>query len=58
MPVGSEPCFQRLVRLCRRADGKLPEEQLEAVAFVPLIGAEGWPEPGGEQRTVRRSGSG
>jgi protein-L-isoaspartate(D-aspartate) O-methyltransferase len=51
MPVGGDPHFQWLVRFCRRrADGKLLEERLEAVAFVPLIGAEGWPEPDGTQR--------
>jgi protein-L-isoaspartate(D-aspartate) O-methyltransferase len=58
MPVGSDRFLQRIVRLSRRTDGKLLEEQLEAVAFVPLIGAEGWPEPRGEQRTARRSGFG
>jgi hypothetical protein len=58
MPVGSELCSQRLVRLYRRADGELLEEPLEAVAFVPLIGAEGWPEPGREQRAAQRSASG
>jgi protein-L-isoaspartate(D-aspartate) O-methyltransferase len=54
MPVGSDHFFQRLVRVCRRADGTFLEEQLEAVAFVPLIGAEGWPESGG----ARQSGPG
>ena len=57
MPVGSDQFSQRLVRLYRRADGKLLEEHLEAVAFVPLIGAEGWPEPGREQRAAQRSAS-
>jgi len=43
MPVGDEPCSQQLVRVRRRADGTLFEEALEPVAFVPLIGAQGWP---------------
>jgi protein-L-isoaspartate(D-aspartate) O-methyltransferase len=56
MPVGSDAHFQWLVRHCRRpADGKLVEERLEAVAFVPLIGAQGWPEPGGAKRIGRRA---
>ena len=51
MPVGGDPHFQWLVRFCRRrTDGKLLEERLEAVAFVPLIGVEGWPERDGPQR--------
>jgi protein-L-isoaspartate(D-aspartate) O-methyltransferase len=52
MPVGSDPSFQQLVRLRRQADGEIVEDQLEPVAFVPLIGAEGWPEPQPEQRTT------
>ena len=57
MPVGSDRFFQRLVRRCREADGRVVDETLEAVAFVPLIGAEGWPEPGRDQPTLRRSNS-
>jgi protein-L-isoaspartate(D-aspartate) O-methyltransferase len=45
MPVGSELSFQQLVRLRCQANGEIVEDQLEPVAFVPLIGAEGWPEP-------------
>jgi protein-L-isoaspartate(D-aspartate) O-methyltransferase len=58
MPVGSDQFSQRLVRLSRAPDGTLLEQPLEAVAFVPLIGTEGWPERGGERRLGRRSGSG
>jgi protein-L-isoaspartate(D-aspartate) O-methyltransferase len=43
MPVGDQPRAQWLVRARRRADGTVSEEALEAVAFVPLIGAQGWP---------------
>jgi protein-L-isoaspartate(D-aspartate) O-methyltransferase len=58
MPVGSEPCLQRLVRISRRADGVLTDEQLEAVAFVPLIGEQGWPEAGAERAGRHHSRSG
>ncbi len=43
MPVGEDPYSQRLVRVRRRADAGVSEDRLEAVAFVPLIGAQGWP---------------
>jgi protein-L-isoaspartate(D-aspartate) O-methyltransferase len=43
MPVGPEPDWQRLVRVTRRDGDHYDREELEAVAFVPLIGAEGWP---------------
>jgi protein-L-isoaspartate O-methyltransferase len=33
--------MQRLVRVTRNGDG-FDTEDLEAVRFVPLIGAEGW----------------
>jgi protein-L-isoaspartate(D-aspartate) O-methyltransferase len=45
MPIGSQSRFQRLVRVVRRGADKYDHEELEEVAFVPLIGAEGWPEP-------------
>jgi protein-L-isoaspartate(D-aspartate) O-methyltransferase len=48
MPVGSDQSSQWLVRLSRASDGTLLEQQLEAVAFVPLVGAQGWPDRGGE----------
>lgn len=42
MPVGPEGA-QRLVRVRRTAAGEvLPAEDLGGVAFVPLIGEEGW----------------
>jgi protein-L-isoaspartate(D-aspartate) O-methyltransferase len=43
MPVGPSPRFQRLVRLVRTGADTFEREDLEQVAFVPLIGAEGWP---------------
>jgi protein-L-isoaspartate(D-aspartate) O-methyltransferase len=41
-------------------DGRSPRhgQQLEAVSFVPLIGAQGWPDRGGEGQLGRRSRSG
>ena len=45
MPVGDHPSFQELVRCSRVASGRITEETKEAVAFVPLIGAEGWLDP-------------
>jgi len=35
---------QRLVRITKRAADRLDEEDLGEVRFVPLLGAEGWPE--------------
>jgi protein-L-isoaspartate(D-aspartate) O-methyltransferase len=46
MPVGTWRIGQRLVRITctgRPGDERYAREELEAVAFVPLIGAEGWP---------------
>ena len=44
MPVGPRG-GERLLRLRRAADGSWEEpEDLGAVAFVPLVGEEGWPE--------------
>lgn len=41
IPVGETPRLQKLVRIRRTPDG-FTEEDLGDVAFVPLIGAEGW----------------
>ena len=46
MPVGSGALHQRLVRVTRTDALAYRYEDLEAVAFVPLIGAEGWTEGG------------
>jgi protein-L-isoaspartate(D-aspartate) O-methyltransferase len=43
MPVGPGPRSQRLVRVVRTADDRYERDDFEDVAFVPLIGAEGWP---------------
>jgi len=43
MPVDT-PRGQHLVRITRLPDGELRREELGAVVFVPLIGAQGYPE--------------
>jgi protein-L-isoaspartate(D-aspartate) O-methyltransferase len=53
MPVGDDLHTQQLVRVRRRADGQILHEGLELVAFVPLIGAQGWPAPSPEASTTR-----
>ena len=45
MPVGDEHLPQRLVRLERDAEGRFHESDLGGVAFVPLVGAQGWGRP-------------
>ena len=42
MPVGRSRQQQHLVLVTRRPDGVYDEERLAPVAFVPLIGEEGW----------------
>jgi protein-L-isoaspartate(D-aspartate) O-methyltransferase len=42
MPIGSDTHHQRLVRVTRTDTQEYRYENLEEVAFVPLIGAEGW----------------
>ena len=44
MPVGAASTDQHLVRVSRDGDG-LRMESLDAVRFVPLVGAQGWPDP-------------
>ncbi len=43
IPLGPDPYEQRLVRIVRATAEEYQREELEAVAFVPLIGAQGWP---------------
>lgn len=43
IPVGRSRDEQHLVRVTRTPDG-LHRERLARVAFVPLIGAQGWPD--------------
>lgn len=42
IPVGSPSLFQTLLKVTKGADGKLEEENLGGVAFVPLVGEYGF----------------
>jgi protein-L-isoaspartate(D-aspartate) O-methyltransferase len=42
MPVGSPGWAQQLIKVTKRADGSVEQQNLGAVQFVPLIGEEGW----------------
>jgi protein-L-isoaspartate(D-aspartate) O-methyltransferase len=44
MPVGADYHFQHLIKLTRRSESAFDREVLDAVAFVPLVGAQGWAE--------------
>lgn len=46
LPVGINPRWQDLVRVTKLADGNRREERLCPVAFVPLVGAQGWDDDG------------
>ncbi len=43
LPVGSASLFQSLMKITKRADGRIKEENLGGVAFVPLTGRYGHP---------------
>lgn len=45
MPVGSVSGSQELVWLTREGQDDYRIESLCEVAFVPLLGEQGWPEP-------------
>jgi protein-L-isoaspartate(D-aspartate) O-methyltransferase len=42
MPVGDDRTLQSLLRVTRTAEDRYRTEDLGAVRFVPLLGAEGW----------------
>lgn len=44
IPIGPSAQIQRLIRIRRRGEDDYTEEALGDVRFVPLTGAEGWPE--------------
>ncbi len=54
VPVGPTTHQQRLVRITRVGEHRWDEEELLAVAFVPLVGAEGWREGGEQPARARR----
>jgi protein-L-isoaspartate(D-aspartate) O-methyltransferase len=41
VPVGSASLFQNLIKITKQSNGKLKEENLGGVAFVPLTGRYG-----------------
>ncbi len=42
IPIGESKNFQKLTRVTRLAETRFKSEDLAAVRFVPLVGAEGW----------------
>nr|WP_262984988.1 hypothetical protein [Sphingomonas daechungensis] len=44
MPVGGPGRVQDLLKITKRVDGTVVQENLGGVRFVPLIGEEGWQE--------------
>jgi protein-L-isoaspartate(D-aspartate) O-methyltransferase len=44
IPVGEVGLYQELVRIRKMTDGKLSQEKLGGVAFVPMRGKLGWKE--------------
>jgi protein-L-isoaspartate(D-aspartate) O-methyltransferase len=46
IPVGSSETGQMLLKVTRRSETEFEEEDLGGVAFVPLIGEQGWAEDG------------
>lgn len=53
IPVGPTRLMQTLTRLTRTAKDQYEEETLGDVAFVPLVGDEGWADPGGPLGSFR-----
>src|SRR5947208_8601073 len=51
IPVGEEKRYQTLIKLTRKSESEFEEENLGAVAFVPLIGEQGWGEDGRQPAT-------
>lgn len=54
MPIGQVRRKQHLVCLYRLGPDKFSEKKYGAVAFVPLIGAEGWPKTTGAKKSKPR----
>jgi protein-L-isoaspartate(D-aspartate) O-methyltransferase len=46
IPVGESGRHQTLLKVTRRSESEYEQEDLGAVAFVPLIGEQGWAEDG------------
>lgn len=54
MPVEDESCGQALVRMVRGENGNDRVDSIFPVRFVPLIGAEGWPDESTRLAKARR----
>jgi protein-L-isoaspartate(D-aspartate) O-methyltransferase len=46
IPVGGKGRLQQLIRATRRSEDEWDEDDFGPVSFVPLIGAQGWADPG------------
>ncbi len=58
IPVGKESDRQRLLRVDRHSESHFRNVDLGGVAFVPLVGAEGWQSEGqGEAAAMGRGGA-
>ena len=57
IPVGKDPRTQELVRVTRLSEDEYKTEDIADVRFVPLLGEEGWAEPG-RKPARRREGDG
>jgi protein-L-isoaspartate(D-aspartate) O-methyltransferase len=51
IPVGEQERHQTLLKVTRKGEADYEEEDLGAVAFVPLIGEQGWAEDGRRSAT-------
>jgi len=49
MPLGDPGAIQNLVKVTKREDGTLSQENLGGVRFVPLIGAHGFADEGSDK---------
>src|SRR5918994_1665706 len=56
VPVGEQERHQTLLKVTRNGEADYEEEDLGVVAFVPLIGEQGWAEDGRRSATHHVSG--
>jgi protein-L-isoaspartate(D-aspartate) O-methyltransferase len=54
IPVGGEERRQTLLKVTRTGETRYEEEDLGGVAFVPLVGEQGWAEDGRRSAQARR----
>jgi protein-L-isoaspartate O-methyltransferase len=53
IPVGEQEGHQMLLKITRKVEREYEEEDLGVVAFVPLIGEQGWAKDGHKAATNR-----